>query len=63
MMKILKAGQVPLSEILARAEDQRDISGIVAGIIAEVRKNGDAALRRYAKEFDHADIDALEVPG
>ena len=63
MMKILKAGQVPLSEILARAEDQRDISGIVAGIIAEVRKNGDAALRRYAKEFDRADIDALEVPG
>ena len=63
MMKILHADQVPLSEILARTEDQRDISGIVAGIIAEVRKNGDAALRRYAKEFDHADIDALEIPG
>lgn len=61
-MKILDAAQVPLSEILARAEDTRDVSGVVAGIIADVRQNGDAALRRYAKEFDHADLDTLEVP-
>ena len=61
-MKILDAGKVPLSEILARSEDQRDISGVVANIIADVRQNGDAALRRYSKEFDQAELDALEVP-
>ena len=61
-MKILDAAQVPLSEILARAEDTREVSGIVTGIIADVRQNGDAALRRYARELDHAELDTLEVP-
>ena len=62
MIKILDAGQVPLTEILARTEDKRDVSGTVADIIEDVRKNGDAALLRYAREFDHADLDDLEVP-
>ena len=62
MIKILDASQVSLSEILARTEDTRDISGIVANIISDVRQNGDAALFRYAKEFDHTDLTALEVP-
>ena len=62
MIKILDAGQVPLSEILTRAEDKRDISGLVSGIIDDVRRSGDEALLRYAKEFDHADLTALAVP-
>lgn len=62
MMNILDAGQVPLTEILARTEDKRDVSGTVADIIEDVRKNGDEALLRYAREFDHADLDTLEVP-
>lgn len=62
MIKILDAGQVPLTEILARTEDKRDVSGTVADIIEDVRKNGDAALLRYAREFDHAELDDLEVP-
>ena len=62
MIKMLDASQVPLSEILARTEDKRDISGIVSNIIDDVRQNGDTALLRYAKEFDKADLDALEVP-
>ena len=33
----------------------------VKQIVANVRKNGDDALRHYAQEFDHADIDALEL--
>lgn len=61
-MKIFDAEQAPLSEILDRKTDQRDISGIVAGIIADVRQNGDAALLRYTKEFDGSEPDALEVP-
>ena len=51
MIRILDAEKVPLSEILARTEDTRDLSGTVAGIIAEVRKHGDEALRRYSREF------------
>ena len=62
MLKILDAAQVPLAEILARTEDKRDISGAVAKIMDDVRQNGDAALRRYTKEFDKAEPDALEVP-
>ena len=62
MIRILDAEKVPLSEILARTEDTRDLSGTVAGIIAEVRKHGDEALRRYSREFDKADVHELEVP-
>lgn len=62
MIKILDAGQIPLSEILARTEDERDVAGIVSGIIADVRENGDEALFRYARQFDKAEPEALEVP-
>lgn len=62
MIKILDAAQVSLSEILSRAEDKRDISGIVTNIIEDVRQNGDAALLRYTWEFDKVKLDALEVP-
>lgn len=62
MIRILDAEKVPLPDILARTEDSRDVSGLVAGIIDEVRKNGDGALRRYSREFDKADIEQLEVP-
>lgn len=62
MVKVLDASRVPLSEILDRTEEQRDISGAVANILADVRQNGDAALRRYTREFDKAEPDALEVP-
>ena len=61
MIKILDADQVPLEEILARNEDKRDISGTVANIIDDVRQNGDAALLRYAKEFDKAELNTVEV--
>ena len=62
MIRLLNAGEVSLSEILARTEDKRDIAGTVSAILADVRQNGDAALRRYTKEFDGAEPDALEVP-
>lgn len=62
MIKILDASQVSPEEILAQTEDRRDLSGAVSRIIDDVRENGDAALLRYAKEFDKAEPDALEVP-
>ena len=62
MIRVFKAGEVSLSEILARTEDKRDVAGIVSAILADVRQNGDAALRRYTRELDHAEPDTIEVP-
>lgn len=61
MIKIMKYGEVPSSEIFARGTAETDVSDIVAGILAEVRQKGDAALLAYAKQFDKADLQALEV--
>jgi len=38
------------------------VSEQVAGIIGRVRRDGDNALREMAREFDHAELTALEVP-
>lgn len=61
MIKMMKYGEVPSSEIFARGTAETDVSDIVADIIAEVRQKGDAALLAYAKQFDKADLQALEV--
>ena len=44
MIKIMKSGETPASELFARTASARDVSGTVAEIIANVRANGDAAL-------------------
>ncbi len=50
-----------MEEILARREEA-DLSAAVAEIVAAVRREGDEALRRYAKAFDGTDLEELEVP-
>ena len=62
MISIYKYGEVAPEEIFARGENQIDVSAPVAEIIAAVRAEGDAALLRYAKQFDKAELDTLEVP-
>jgi len=49
---------------LARPEAARreSLSGDVARIIAEVRRDGDAALLRFAQRFDGVTLDSLRVP-
>ncbi len=61
MIKILKCGSVPPSEIFARVEPKVDVSAIVSEIIDTVRKDGDAALFRYAEKFDKATLSSLMV--
>ena len=61
MIKIMNYGELPNSEIFAREEQKTNVSGIVAEIIAEVRKGGDKAVLAYNKKFDGADLSALEV--
>jgi len=62
MIKIFDMKEVSPDQIFARTEDKRDVSGIVSTIIEDIRNAGDAALLRYAKEFDKAELDAVEVP-
>ena len=47
MIKIYKYGEVPNSEIFARPDMKTGVEDIVADIIYNVRKNGDAALLDY----------------
>jgi histidinol dehydrogenase len=61
MIKIMKIGEVAPEEIFARAEPKVDVESIVAGIIADVKANGDKALYAYAKKFDKADLKSLRV--
>ncbi len=49
-------------EIVKRpAQDSQSLEGAVAEIIADVRDNGDTALRKYAKCFDSVELAELEV--
>ncbi|MBQ2890512.1 MAG: histidinol dehydrogenase [Clostridia bacterium] len=61
MIKILKYGEVKNEEIFARVEPKTDVSGIVADIIYDVRKNGDSALYKYCEKFDGAKLSSLLV--
>lgn len=61
MIPILKVGQVPNSEIFARVTPEADVAAIVADIIADVRENGDAAVKAYCAKFDKAELTSLEV--
>ncbi len=61
MIKIMKYGDVPNSEIFARDTAAADLSGVVSDIIDDVRQNGDSALLSYARKFDRAELAGLEV--
>ena len=61
MIQILKYGEVPNEEIFARVVPTVDVTGIVADIIANVRRRGDAALYEYCEKFDKAKLTCLQV--
>ena len=62
MIKIYDSGVLPLEQILAREEDRTDVAAATAEIVAAVRRDGDEALRYYAKKFDRTDLGEIEVP-
>ena len=50
------------SAFLGRNRDtDENVDRIVAGIIADVRARGDAALVEYTKKFDHVELDAKDL--
>lgn len=61
MIKIYKYGEVANEEIFARVNPTKNVEGIVADIIAEVRKNKDNALKAYSQKFDGVCLNSLEV--
>jgi histidinol dehydrogenase len=61
MIKIYKYGEVSNDEVFARGEAKYDVEGAVSDIIANVRKNGDEALREYSLKFDKVELRAIEV--
>ena len=61
MIRIMKYGELNKDEIFARVSPTANVEDIVTDIIATVRTEGDAALRRYAKEFDKVKLQSLCV--
>lgn len=61
MIRILKYGEVENKDIFARGVSETNVEDIVADIIYDVRKNGDAALFKYCEKFDKARLDSLLV--
>lgn len=61
MIPILKVGQVPNSEVFARVTPEADVADIVADILADVKENGDTAVKAYCAKFDKAELISLEV--
>ncbi len=60
MIKIYEGG-LKAEDIFDRTEEKNPVGEIVADIIANVRKNGDKALKEYSAKFDGAELDSLEV--
>ena len=61
MIKIYNYGEVSNAEIFARGNIATNVEGIVSEIIASVINRGDEAILEYAKKFDKADLNSLEV--
>ena len=61
MIKIMKYGQEPNSQIFARVTPTVNVEAVVADIIADVRANGDKAVLAYDLKFDGCRLDTLRV--
>lgn len=61
MIKIYEYGKMDNAEIFARVNPTANVADAVSGIIAEVVKNGDAALKAFAEKFDRVRLGNLEV--
>jgi len=63
MIKILKYGALPDSEIFARTVPGTTVAPAVEEILARVREEGDGAVKDYTARFDGATLASLEVTG
>ncbi len=62
MIKLYRFEDLSPDQILNRdLRAEKDVEAVVDAIIADVRARGDAALRDYARKFDGAELDGLQV--
>ena len=61
MIRILRYGEVSNQEVFSRAQPKMDVTGIVSQIIADVKANGDEAIKAYTEKFDRVRLDSLAV--
>ena len=61
MIRILKYGEVPNSELFIRQDALDRVSDTVSEILENVRENGDRAVLDYIEKFDHVKLDSLTV--
>lgn len=62
MISRYNLSEISIDRILCRdIREEKNVDTIVDEIIADVRANGDSALKKYAEKFDRAKLDALEV--
>ncbi|MBQ4259339.1 MAG: histidinol dehydrogenase [Lachnospiraceae bacterium] len=60
-MKIIKFSELGNEKLLMRCAETAGVADIVTDIIKDVAENGDEALKNYAKKFDGAKLDTIEV--
>lgn len=61
MIRIYNLADIDEKDILIRTQSRPGVDDIVKNIIDDVKKNGDEALKKYAKKFDNAEICDVEV--
>ena len=61
MIRILNSDEASREEILSRTLPTVNVEETVSAILAEVRREGDAALYRYTEKFDGVRLTALAV--
>lgn len=61
MIPIYRYDTYSKDKIFARSTSGINVADTVAEIIANVRINGDTALKKYAQQFDHTELSAIEV--
>lgn len=62
MKKYLHPTRDQWTEITIRPQiDTTQLNATVSAILADIRQNGDDAIRRYEQKFDHADLRQLAV--
>lgn len=62
MNKIIDPNREELNNALQRpALEQRDLTKTVTDLFADVKLNGDAAIKKYARQFDQVELNELRV--
>lgn len=61
MIRIYQDGELRDEELLKRNAPKVDVSSVVAGILKDVRENGDRAVLKYTEKFDGARLNTMLV--